>query len=67
MVNEEHDTYKLLSQAQMQLRKTVACSTNPIPAVEIVICYHLNTSEGFDLMKDTRQSELCKGWGPPFT
>lgn len=66
MVNEEHDTYKLLSQDQMQLKR-LAISRNPIPVVELVICYPLNTSEAFDLMKDTRKSELCNGWGAPFT
>lgn len=35
------------------------------PFAEITICY-LMSREGFDLMKDPRKSELCKGWDPSF-
>lgn len=44
---------------------TAACPTNLKPFAEIAICYHISR-EGFDLMKDTRKSELGKGWDPSF-
>lgn len=63
MMKKGHDANKLLSQGCDSLKDHIL--PHKPKAVEIAICSHISR-EGFDLMKDTRKSELCKAWDPSF-